>query len=70
MTDKEYHHLLDLMERGIRANEMQKFEKWFKENNYHVHIYTMSIDERLCTKNVPINEVLAKYEKQMKGEQK
>lgn len=67
MTDKEYQHLLDLMEKGIRADERKKFAEWLKANNYYVHTYAMSIDEGYYTKNVPINEVLAEYEKQ-KGE--
>lgn len=68
MTDKEYQHLCDLMEKSIRAHELQRFAQWFKENNYHVHTYVMSIDERCYTKHVPINEVLAEYEKELRDE--
>lgn len=34
MTDKEYQHALDLMEKGIRADERRKFAEWLEKMNW------------------------------------
>lgn len=45
MTDKEYQKALNLMEKGIRADEIRKFAEWCKIKGYGCYDWQMLLEQ-------------------------
>lgn len=63
MTDKEYQHLLDLMEKGIRVNERRRFAEWLMNSKY-IFVGRDGFTHDFHEKTVSLDEVLSEYEKE------